>query len=542
MLSADAGSPADHAATATRTDPVAVGPAAGTTPERAGVAAPEPLATPDGAMLAGHVLQALSAMRRGAAERGGPLPAAGPRVVRACTRDALEADPLPQHGVGAEAALESLCALAGWGAADAGHPRCAGHLQTPPLAVAVAADAVAAALNQSLDSWDQAPAMLGLEDEVVTALGALVYGTASRTSGVVTTGGTEGNLMGLLLAREQACRRLGDVDATRQGLPPGAGRLRAYCSEAAHFSTQRMAGLLGLGEDSVVTVPVDAEHRMRPDALGRAMCAEPGTHPMAVVATAGTTDAGAVDPLPEIAAVARAHGCRLHVDAAYGGGALFSDRLRSLLHGLEQADSVALDLHKLGWQPTAAGLFLARGAQALAPLARQVAYLNTADDEEAGYTSLLGRSLRTTRRPDALKIAVTLRALGRSGLGAMVDRCHALAAYAAGRVDADPRLERALPVTLSSVVFRYAGPAATTGDGDGGTEAGPAAPDLTDTVNARIRRDLLASGAAVVGRCEVGGRVWLKLTLLNPHACEDDIAALLDLVTAAGARVTREVA
>jgi L-2,4-diaminobutyrate decarboxylase len=481
------------------------------------------LATNDRDVLTADLAQALDAMRAGAAERGGPLPGADPAAVHSRVRGALDGAALPEDGVGTRAALRALCTLAGWGAADAGHPRCAGHLHPPPLAAAVAADTVAAATNQSLDSWDQSPAMTGLEKEVLDALGELVYGPASQTSGVVTTGGTESNMMGLLLARTAVCRRVWGVDVMRTGVPPQADRLRIYCSATAHFSAQRMAGVLGLGEECVVSVPVDADHRMRPRDLQRLLRSEPGTHPLAVVATAGTTDAGAVDPLPRVAAVAREHQCWLHVDAAYGGGALFSRRLEPLLDGLELADSVALDLHKLGWQPTAAGVFLARGPRALAPLARQVAYLNTVDDEEAGYTSLLGHSVRTTRRPDVLKMAVTLRALGRVGLGGLVDRCHDLARHAAARVDDDPRLERALPVTLTSVVFRYA------------------RHEQADLVNARVRRELLGAGTAVVGRCELDGEVWLKLTLLNHEAAESDVDALVDLVGDTGTRIGREL-
>ena len=521
MLSAGTAPRAHHDLASTAADP-ATDPA---TEPPTPLLARRPPANPD--RLTGHLIEAVSAMRSGSAERGGPLPAADPVAVRERVRAAVAAEPLPEEGVGATSALRALCALAGWGAADASDPMCAGHLHTPPLPAAVAADTVAAAMNQSLDSWDQAPAMTGLEKEVLGALGARVYGPEALTSGVVTTGGTESNLMGLLLARSAACRDAWGVDVMHTGLPAAAGSLRIFCSEVAHFSTQRMAGVLGLGEDCVVPVPADAGHRMRPDALERLMRRD-GTRAMAVVATAGTTDAGAVDPLPELAAVARRHGCWLHVDAAYGGGALFSDRLGPLLHGLVEADSVALDLHKLGWQPTAAGVFLARGAQALAPLARQVAYLNTVDDEEAGYTSLLGQSIRTTRRPDVLKIAVTLRALGRDGLGALVDRCHDLARHVARRVDADRRLERALPVTLTSVVFRYA---PDTGH-----------PEHADLVNARIRRQLLATGRAVVGRCEIAGQVWLKLTLLNPDSSEADVESLVDLVAQTGSMIAREVA
>lgn len=494
-----------------------------TGPRSPGARAEQPPAVSDIERLGIHLVRALTAMRDGADERRGPLPAATPTEVEARVSAALERSPIPERGVGANAALDALGRLAGWGAADPADPRCAGHLHTPPLAVAVAADAVASTMNQSLDSWDQAPAMTHLEDEVISAIGALVYGPARRTSGAVTTGGTESNLMGLLLARSAAGSMWG-FDPLGAGLAGQASRARVYCSEHAHFSVQRMAGLLGLGESAVVPVPVDGQGRMRPELLDRRLRDAAGTHPLAVVATAGTTDAGAVDPLEPLAEVARAHDCWLHVDAAYGGGALLSDRLRPLLTGLDLADSVALDLHKLGWQPAPAGIFVAPGEGSLAPLDRTVSYLNTVDDEAAGYTSLVGRSLRTTRRPDVLKIAVTFRALGRERLGAMVDRCHQLAVHAAAHVDADERLERAFPVTLSTLVFRYA------------------AHDRADEVNAVVRRRLLAEGRAVVGRCDVDGQVWLKLTLLNHEASESDIGALVESVAATGSDVAAETA
>jgi L-2,4-diaminobutyrate decarboxylase len=189
-----------------------------------------------------------------------------------------------------------------------------------------------------------------------------------------------------------------------------------------------------------------------------------------------------------------------------------------VIPGLDQADSVALDFHKLGWQPAACGVFLVRDPAAFAPLARQVAYLNPADDEAEGYTSLLGRSLATTRRADALKLLVTFRALGARVLGEMVDRCLDLARHAARRVDAEPRLEAAHQPVLSTLVFRYA----------------PPDPARADAVNAGIRRSLLASGRAVVGRTEVGGRVHLKLTFCNPHAQAANVDALIDAVLTTG--------
>ncbi|OKJ15972.1 pyridoxal phosphate-dependent decarboxylase family protein [Kitasatospora sp. CB01950] len=463
--------------------------------------------------------QVLAALTAGAVRRGGPVPAGEPVVIGEVVREALAR----AQGPGA---LGQLVELLAHGAADPADPACAAHLHCPPLALAVAADLAVSALNPSQDSWDQAPAATALEAELLAEMAQLVGFRPDRAAGVLTTGGTESNLMGLMLARDQ---RLGP-DVELNGLPR-SGRPRILASEAAHFSVQRAAALLGLGERAVRVIPVDRQLRMDPAALADAFAeiGWEGATPVAVVATAGTTDTGAIDPLHAVADLAARHGTWLHVDAAYGGGALFSDRLAPLLDGLDRADSISLDWHKLGWQPAAAGVFLVRDARTYASLARRAVYLNPADDEDAGYPSLLGQSLRTTRRPDAFKLAVTLRALGREGLGELVDRCHDLARKAAELVRAESELELHCDPILTTVVFRYAA-----------ASAGAAAED-SDHVNAELRRRLLRTGRAVVGRTELPGtgpgRVRLKLTLLNPHTTEREVAALLSAVVASGRAV-----
>ncbi|MFC1434626.1 aspartate aminotransferase family protein [Streptacidiphilus sp. N1-3] len=459
----------------------------------------------------------LSALRDGAVRRDGPLPAGGPAAVAEGLAELLAPQSLLPD-TGDPKALRLLTEALAATAADPADPYCAAHLHVPPLAVATAADLAASALNASLDSWDQAPGSTSVELAVLRVLAGLVgFARPEAAVGVLTSGGTESNLMGLLLARDSAAKDSG-----------AAARLTVHCSTAAHFSLARAASILGLGADAVVPVDTDPDGRMDPRLLdwGLADTRAAGRTPVCVVATAGTTDLGAIDPLPVIGAVARRHGVRLHVDAAYGGGALFSRRLAPLLAGLGEADTIGLDLHKLGWQPIAAGVLLARDAALLAPLEQRVAYLNPEDDEDAGYTSLLGRSLRTTRRADAFKIAVTLRTLGRDGLGALVDRCHDLARAAAERIDAEPALELTAAPVLSTVLFRYL----------------PARAD-PDRVNAALRRRLLADGTAVVGRTVLGegpGSVRLKLTLLNPHTTTADLDRLLARVRSAGAEVEAE--
>ncbi|MGW2780840.1 pyridoxal phosphate-dependent decarboxylase family protein [Streptomyces populi] len=448
----------------------------------------------------------LGALAEGAAARGGPLPAGGPGQVAQRLRAAL-GDPLPHHG--SPDALHILVRALAEGAADPADPLCTAHLHCPPLAVATAADLAASALNPSLDSWDQAPAASELEALVAQALAHLVYGTPgttdapatqdtrgaqdtqraqdTRADAVVTTGGTESNQLALLLAREK-----------HQGV-------QLVCGAGAHHSLHRAAWLLGLPEPVVVPAPAGI---LDPAALDSALTDLRG--PLLVAATAGTTDAGLIDPLPDIAGLCATHGARLHIDAAYGGGLLFSDRHRARLDGLAHADTVTLDLHKLGWQPVAAGLLAVRDPTDLTPLAHRADYLNADDDTEAGHPDLLGRSLRTTRRPDILKIAVTLKTLGRHGIGRLVDQVCAHAHELADLIAAHPAFELYDRPAISTVLFRPHG--------------------ATDDTVAAVRRTLLDQGRAVLGRATLDGRRWLKATLLNPHTRPGDLATLLKLV------------
>ncbi|MEU1849024.1 aminotransferase class V-fold PLP-dependent enzyme [Streptomyces sp. NPDC019990] len=430
----------------------------------------------------------LAALDAGARARGGPLPTGGPDAVAARMRKAV-GEVLP--GRGDPHALHTLVHAFAEGAADPAHPLCAAHLHSPPLALAAAADLAASALNPSLDSWDQGPGPSELEKTVAGVLAREVYPAAPQNpDSLITTGGTEANQLALLLAREA-----------------NGGTVRLVCGANAHHSLRRAAWLLGLPEPVHVPAPAGS---LDPAALDQALTHTPG--PLLVAATAGTTDAGLIDPLPDIAAHCTAHGARLHIDAAYGGGLLFSDRHRPRLTGLDAADTVTIDLHKLGWQPVAAGILAVKNPRDLTALRHRADYLNAADDTEAGLPDLLGRSLRTTRRPDVLKLAVTLKTLGRDGLGALVDQVCAHAHEFARLVQNHPGFELHSHPVISTVLFR---PAHT-----------------TDTTVAAVRRTLLTDGSAVLGRARLDGRLWLKATLLNPATRPDDLAALLHLVTA----------
>jgi L-2,4-diaminobutyrate decarboxylase len=459
----------------------------------------------------------------------GPLPDGAPEQVLARVGDALGPQILPEDGLGTDAALHRVARVLGEHGIELNHPWAAAHLQPAPLAVAVAADTLASAGNASLDTYDSAASPIAVERWVIGVLAGMA-GLGGAAGGVFTPGGSVSNLMALLLARDAAAARSG-VDTRRDGVA-ALRRPVVLCSEVAHFSVHRACATLGLGEAAVHTVPVDERRRMRPDALAETLRGLGDDHTLlAVVATAGSTDFGSVDPLQEVAELAAEHGTWLHVDAAYGFGALFSARLAERVDSLALADSVTVDLHKIGWQPASASALLVRDAATFTPLDRSVAYLNPADDAAAGYDGLLGRSLQTTRRPDAVKVAATLLAYGRRGLGQMVDHCHELARHAGRRIAAEPRLELVAPAELTTVVFRY-----RTAD-----------PAMSDRVNAELRRRLLRSGQALIGRTAVRlgdaaapESTCLKLTLLNPNTTPHDLDRLLDAVLDAGAATEAE--
>ena len=450
-----------------------------------------------------------------------PLPSGGPEALEAEVRAAFT-PVLPATGLG-PASLNALLDYLPTHTVRSAHPHTVAHLHCPPDPVAVAADQLVAALNPSQDSWDQSAAPAVIESCVISEFSALAFGAPG--AGSVTSGGTESNFLALMLARDAAISRAYAMDPAESGIPASAaGKLRILTSAVSHFSIARAAAQLGLGERSVLPVPVGEDHRLDAAALSHAAqgIADEGCTLVAVVGTAGTTDAGAIDPLTDCARIAREHGAWFHVDAAYGGGLLLSDVRRPLLAGIELADSASVDLHKFGWQPIPAGLLLTRDPQALGSISRRVAYLSDLDDEAAGYPNLLGRSLRTTRRADAVKILAAARQHGLDGYARMIESCFAQAARAAAAIEARPEFELALRPALTTVLFRYR---ARQGD--------------PDHVNAEARRALLAAGSAVVGRTMLpgpGGRpggpgsLRLKLTLLRPETTSAEIDALLDLV------------
>lgn len=442
----------------------------------------------------------------------------------AALREMLRGRPLAETPTSLDRVLEQVKSVVSNSVAVS-NGDAAAHLHSPPLIAALAAEVILSALNQSMDSFDQAPAATIVELELIRQL-CEEAGFPIQADGTFTPGGSQSNYMALLLARDASLESHFRWNAHAQGLPPEAGRLRILCSENAHFTVEKSAAQLGLGTQAVLHVGTDAQGRISiADLKNRLAAMGSQKHiPMAIVATAGTTDFGAVDDVANIVPVAREAGAWLHVDAAYGGALLFSRMHHHLLAGIEQADSFSLDFHKLFWQPISCAALLVRDARNFRFLEMHSEYLNPESGED-GVPHLVTRSLLTTRRFDALKLWVSLRTLGREKLGRMIDRTLELAEHAAKVIRSRQRLHLLHEPMLGCVVFRYV-PA------ESSAEAGE--------INAAIRRKLFDSGRAVIGRTRIAGEQCLKLTLVNPLLQEEHLTQLIHEIEQAGERIEAE--
>ena len=439
-------------------------------------------------------------------------PTSGPRsnlTPRALHELITSLEICPDDGVDLDTVLADLGSMVWAHGVVPSDPACVAHLHPPTLVPAVVTELAIAATNQSMDSWDQAPAATEVELHLMSWLVRLLA-MPETGSGVMTSGGTASNVLALTLARSWAAAKI-DVDVLKSGLPPAARNWRILCSDQAHFSIQRASAELGLGRDAVIAVATTSTGSMDVTALDDVLerMTRDGLQPIAVVGTAGTTDLGAIDPLAAIAERARRYDAWFHVDAAVAGALLLSNRLRPELSGIELADSATIDFHKLWFQPFNASALVVRDVQRFDLLRVKSNYLDRGDELE-GMVNLVGRSLDTSRRFDAAKVTASLRTLGRHALAEMLEQLVDLSQYAGSVIRAHPQLELLAPPASVMCVFDAIG-----ADAD----------DLRS-----VQQRLLARGEMVLGRTEIKGRAALKLAFMNPLSTSDDVDHLVDMV------------
>lgn len=438
----------------------------------------------------------------------------GPAVVRAAPAEleARLAGPPPEAPAGFDAALEALAQDVLPYAMRNDHHGFLGFIPTGGTWPGALADLIGSALAIDASSWAEAAGPSAVEAQVVRWFADWI-GYPAGAQGLLVSGGSAANLTAIACARETLAGPMGP-------------ELVGYVTDQAHSSLPRAARALGFRPDQLCVLPTDASFRLDPEVLRAALQADEarGRRPLFVVASAGATNTGAIDPLTEIAAVCRAHGTWLHVDAAYGGFAVLTERGRALLSGLELADSVTVDPHKWLYQPWECGALLVREGDRLRRAFTIVPdYLRETQPRE-GEVSFGDMGLQLSRAPRALKVWLSIRTFGLTAFRTAIDRSLDLADRARDRIARHDVLELVAPPSLSITCVRRRFPEADS-------------PEVEDALNLALASEVERAGLGLVTTTTLAGRTAIRLCILNHATGPDDVDAIVDLLGTADVSV-----
>jgi glutamate/tyrosine decarboxylase-like PLP-dependent enzyme len=447
---------------------------------------------------------------------------ASPSTIRA----AIGGGTLPQSGTDPGELLRQATRLLVAYSLFNGHPRFFGYITSSASPTGALADLLAAAINPNVGGWTLSPAATEIELQAIRWTAELL-GFPTTCGGLFVSGGNMANFVGFVAAR----RAKTPWDVRTLGLHNGPQQLTVYASRETHTWVQKAVDLFGLGLNALRWIPVDSRQRMDTEALEREISRDQdqGHCPVLVVGTAGTVSTGAIDPLPEIAAICEAHNVWFHVDGAYGAPAAALPEAPTDLKALAGADSVAVDPHKWLYAPMEAGCILVRNRQHLVDaFSFHPEYYHFADIEGEVPQNFYEMGFQNSRGFRALKVWLGLRQAGRDGHAQMIREDIALAKLLFDRAAATPELE-ALTQELSITTFRYVPPDLLL--------EGTAGESYLNDLNAAILDRMQAEGEAFVSNAVIDGRFVLRACIVNFRTTQTDIEALPGIVV----RVGREV-
>jgi len=429
-----------------------------------------------------------------------------PENIRGVEIDQLFTGEIPIDGIGG-AAFDLLPEI--FQNSRPASPRFFGYVFGSGEPIAALGQFASAVLHQNATAWRSGPSANAIERTVVRWLASAIG--CESFSGSLTLGGSSANLMGLCMAREAK------APANQAGVHGGI----LYCSTEAHMSTPKAAALLGLGHDAVRLIPVDDAFRIRIDVLREAIerDIQAGLQPLAIIASAGTTATGSIDPLRPIADLCREHTLWLHVDGAYG--ALASLAIPEAFDGIDLADSISLDPHKWLYQPTGCGCLLYRDpADARRAFSHSGDYARSLTTDPIEGFAFFEESIELSRPFRALSLWLSLRYFGlRAFQQSISDDLH-LAQVLANFIDAEPKLERLAPVALSAVCLRYTDSSSN-----------------LDDLNRRILDRVIRRGRVYLSNATIHGRFALRACIVNHRTTEVDVHAIVTEVLAAASEL-----
>ena len=431
-------------------------------------------------------------------------------------------DELPLKGTDLNQVVKQLNDLLAQYCRRTTHPGFFGYIASCGLPVDPLGHAMVAALNQNVVGYPSAPAAATIERTVVRWLCEL-SGLPEEADGVFLGGGSSANLTALSVATAHA---LGG-DFRRVGIARAVDNARAVivCSTAAHFSIQRAAAMLGIGIDNVITVDTDADNRMCIKSLAEQLGADHKV--LCVVASAGSTTTGAVDPLAEIAELCAAHSTWLHVDAAYGGGALLANQLRPLFRGIELANSITIDLHKWFFTAIDSSVVLYRDPAPARDLFYEKSdYIQFPIDGPPEQHMFFHLGPELSRRFRALPIMIAICHYGAEAIGQNVYHNVQCAKYLGELIDYHDQLELVAAPQLSIINFRFV--------------AEDMSEEKIDLINQQIRTAIELSGQFLMSETRIGGRPVLRVCVVNHATRAEHIDQLVDLTLDLGNRFLKE--
>jgi glutamate/tyrosine decarboxylase-like PLP-dependent enzyme len=420
---------------------------------------------------------------------------------------------LPEHGMGAQA-LAALRDVMEKGRVQNG--RFFGYVQGPGEPVAALGDLFASVINQNMTAWRSSPSGITIERTVVRWLAEAVG--CKGFFGTLSGGGSPANLMGLAMAREAK------TPGNERGLW-GANAGVIYASEQVHMAVPKAVAMLGIGRDHLRYIACDDAYHMRPAELERAIREDEaqGKIPIAVVASAGTVNTGAIDPLREIGEIVRAHGLWLHVDGAYG--ALAAITAPEKFDGLAQVDSLSLDPHKWLYQPLDCGCLLYRDIDnARKTFMYTGSYAKQLSGDPIEGFAFFEESMELSRRCRALKLWLSLRYHGLASFRAALQRDLDHAQRLARTVDETHLLERLAPVELSAVCFRH-------------LMQENASEEERNAFNLALLKRIIRRGKVYMSNAELKGQFCLRVCIVNHLTKDSDIDAIVPEVLAAAKEI-----
>lgn len=446
---------------------------------------------------------------------------------------------LPEEGASLEQIMEECRAIRD-GSRHTGHPRFFAYVASSASPVGAIGDYIASALNQNLTAWRSAPAATEVERMVVRWLSSLIcYG--EDAGGLLTSGGSMANLNALYIAHRA---KLPEEQPSLKGLWNAGQPMTIYASEQIHLSILKAADVLGFGREQVRLIKTDENFRLDVRDLRERLAsdAREGLRPFCVVASAGTVNTGAVDPLREIAEVAREHDLWFHVDGAYGAPGIVDESRRELFKGLELADSISLDPHKWLYAPIDCGCLLLRDPTKArnAFLSSEADYIKVYEETEREAFAFWDYGVELTRRFRALKVWLMLRYYGARRIKDAISEDIALAKYFGESVEAAQDFELLAPVELSICCFRYVPEAVREklikADGEERAQL-----ELSlDKLNERVMYAMQRGGKAYLSNATLRGRFALRACLVNFRTTRRDIDITLDIVRQTADELTSE--